>query len=242
MSTTFNFSVLGNRYFFTPKFTITTLILLIVLLVLGIWQWKSAEDMSETIELVNKRLVLNPINLDDLEKGGDWRFYTIQLQGSFDNEHQILIPNKMYKGNRGFQVLTPFKPSNSSIEILVNRGWISGDPSEKMPAFEAIPDGVSIMGILSPPLPLLLGASFNNITWPLISKHIDIEEFSKVLKAPLYPYVVLLSPGSQYGFLREWISLNSAIDPARHYGYARQWFVLAFVVLLVFVFMNVHRV
>ena len=237
------FSVVGNRYFFTPKFTFATLILIIALVTLGIWQWQSAQEITQTIELINKRLLLDPIQVDDLDKSGDWRFYPIQLQGTFDNEHQILLTNKIYKGRIGFQVLTPFKPSNSSSEILVNRGWIADDPI-KTPEITNIPDGVTITGILfKPSMSIMNSSSFDddNIKWPLLSKRPDIEKLSKIMNTPLYPYTLLLSPSSPYGFTCEWLWLANAVEPERHKNYAMQWLALALATLLLFLFINTHR-
>jgi len=219
------------------------MIILMVLIALGMWQQESSAEMKATVELINKRLLLDPIKVDDIDKGGDWRYYPVQLQGTFDNEHQILITNRMYKNRRGFQVLTPFRPSNSSKEILVNRGWLAGDPTERVPDLGTIPDGVTISGVLFRPVQLVMGSSFDekNVTWPLIIKSPDIDKIGKVLNNPMYPYIVLLSPSSQYGFVREWLWLANAIEASRHKIYARQWFVLAFTVLLAFIFMNIHR-
>ncbi len=240
----FGFSVFGNQYFFTPKFTILTVGILIVLLGLGIWQWKAAADVHATIDLINERLALDPLTIDDLDKGGDLRFYPVQIQGSFDDEHSILIKDRMFKGQRGFQVLTPFKPMGAAKEILVNRGWIPEFPIGKMPDFGNIPDGVTIFGILFQPHPGSMSSAFdeNNITWPLIIKNPEIETIGKVLGSPMYPYIVLLSPSSPYGFVREWVWLMSATTPDRHKAYAKQSFALALTILLAFLFLNIQRI
>src|SRR5437773_7231911 len=103
---TFAFSVFGNRYYFTPKFSLLFILLLIMLLGFGVWQLQQAQGVTDTIQLINKRLTLDPIQASDINNGSDWRFYPIQLQGSFDNEHQILLYNRNYKGQRGYEVLT----------------------------------------------------------------------------------------------------------------------------------------
>ncbi len=239
----FSFSVFGNRYFFTPKFTLITLILILVLLALSLWQWQAAANTGKTIDLINKRLLLGPIQADDLDKGGDWRFYPVELQGTFDDAHSILIINRMYKNQRGFQVLTPFRPANSSKEILVNRGWIAGDP-ERITDIGTTTDGITITGVLFQPLNyFMFGSEFdeNNIRWPLQSKNINLEKFSKAINNPVYPYILLLSPSSRYGFAREWLWMANGIEATRHVAFAKQWLVLALTVLLMFLIMNIHR-
>ena len=239
----FSFSLFGNRYYFTPKFTLTTLLLIMVLLAFSLWQWKAAIESGKTVDLINKRLMLNPLQIDDLDKHNDWRYYPIQLQGTFDNSHQILIINRIYKNQHGFQVLTPFHPANSPKEILVNRGWLPGDP-EHPRDIETTTDGVTITGILFQPLNyFMFGSEFDekNIHWPLPSKNINLEKFSAAIDNPVYPYVLLLSPNSPYGFVREWLWLSNSIEPARHVAFAKQWLVLALTVMLMFLLMNVHK-
>lgn len=239
----FSFSLFGNRYYFTPKFTLTTLLLIMVLLALSLWQWKAAIESSKTIDLINKRLMLNPLQIDNLDKQSDWRYYPIQLQGTFDNEHQILLINRIYKNQRGFQVLTPFRPINSPKEILVNRGWLPGDP-EHMQDIETAADGVTITGILFQPLSYFMFSSEfdeKHIHWPLPSKNINLEKFSKAIDNPVYPYVLLLSPSSPYGFVREWLGLSNPLEPAQHIAFAKQWLILALTVILMFLLLNVHK-
>lgn len=242
---TFAFSVFGKRYFFTPKFTLLLIFIILLLLGFAIWQLQQARVIEDTLQLINKRFILEPIQASDITNSADWRFYPIELRGSFDNEHTILLTNREYKGMRGYEVLTPFKPLDSASEILVNRGWIPAatDP-KKLPDVPSIPDTVQIHGVLFKPLNYFtLGADFDesNIQWPLLSKRANLEKLSKALNSPLYPYLVLLSPNSDYGFVREWRWLSNQQSAERHKVFANQWFILAFVVLMIFVFTNIHR-
>ncbi len=242
---TFAFSVFGKRYFFTPKFTLLTIFILLMLFGFAIWQLQQARVIEDTVQLINKRFILEPIQVSDLRKDTDWRFYPIDLRGTFDNEHNILLYNRDYKGTRGYEVLTPFKPEDSTSEILVNRGWIpeAADP-KKMPDIPTIPATVQIRGLLFKPLKYFtFGSDFDdcNIKWPLLSKRANLEKLSKVLNSPLYPYLVLLSPASEHGFVREWRWLSSPESAERHKVFANQWFILAFIVLMIFIFTNIHR-
>lgn len=239
----FSFSLFGNSYFFTPKFTLITLCIFTVLITLGIWQWELAKQMNATIELVNKRLLLDPIQADALEKDSDWRYFSAVLQGTFDNEHNILIKNRFYNGQRGFQVLTPLKLDNSVKTILVNRGWIPESDAEKITASSATPNNVTLSGVLFKPAEHLITDSLDEkkTTWPLQITNPNIEKLGKLLNTPIYPYILLLSPSSEYGFIREWLWLSSGTGADRHKAYARQCFMFALVLLLVFIFLNIHQ-
>lgn len=240
----FSFSLFGNRYDFTPKFTLIYLLLIIAFTTAALWQWQIALDITDTIELINKRLLLAPLQLNDLDKGGDWRFYPAQLQGTFDNEHQILLSNRRFKGENGFQVLTPFKPLDSKHQILVNRGWIAADTTHAIPSLNTVSSVVTISGVLYQPMNhFKLVADFDEQSphWPLISKNVNFDKLSSVLNAPLYPYLLLLNSDSPFGYTREWLWLSNTAEPARHKAYAMQWLAFAFTVLVIFLLMNIQR-
>ena len=55
----------------------------------------------------------------------------------------------------------------------------------------------------------------------------------------MQPVLILLNPGSPGGFAREWSRLDAGI--AMHEGYAYQWFVLAGVLLVVYLVITLRR-
>jgi hypothetical protein len=68
-----------------------------------------------------------------------------------------------------------------------------------------------------------------------------LDKLSKALNIPLYPYLLLLSPTNPYGFTRDWIWLANPTEANQHKASARQWFALAFITLVIFIFLNIHR-
>ena len=243
---TFTFSVFGNRYFFTPKFIILSIALILLLIGMGIWQLQRGNTIEARVQLISQRLMLDPVQASNLDDNRDLRFYPVQLTGSFDNDHTILLSNRVYKGQRGYEVVTPFKVSDQSSQILVDRGWIPlGNNAGTLPSIQPTGDNnMTITGILYQPSDYYtFGSDFNekNIQWPLISKRANIEKLSEVLDVKLFSYIVLLSPNNQYGFVREWTWLPDMGTAEKYRALAKQWFVLAFVVLMIFVFTNIHR-
>lgn len=243
----FSFSVFGNRYYFTPKFALLSITLIILLIGLGIWQIQHAQAIDDTIQLLNQRVMLEPLQANDLESERDLRFYPVMLTGSFDNEHTILLSNRIYKGERGYEVLTPFVITDVSTQILVDRGWIpmSAAPNT-LPEIPPVNEKqISITGMLYQPINYFrFGADFNenNLQWPLVSKRANTENLSNALNEPLYHYLVLLSPSSPYGFVREWTWLPNSNMSDKSKALAKQWFILAFIVFMIFVFTNIQRV
>lgn len=239
---TMTFSVFGNRYYFTPKFTLVSLLLIAVLIGLGMWQLHQARHITHMSQLRSTRMNLDAVHVDDLATKNDLRFYPIEVHGTFDNQHQILLSNRLYKGQLGYEVLTPFKMVGASSEILVDRGWIPASSDLNKTLVNTAPDNAQVNGMLFKPVNyFVFGADFDadKVQWPLVSKRANTKKLSKALNAPLSRYIILLSSDSSYGYVREWTWLKNS--PDRNYALARQWFVLAGLVLVVFLFTNIHR-
>ncbi len=238
---TFSFSVFGNNYYFTPKFTLATLITILLFIGLGIWQLERAAQITQLIKTINFRLNLTPISINELKESKDWRFVPIGVQGVFDNEHQILLDKRTYQGQAGYDVITPFKIPGSAQALLVDRGWIS---IQQATSISPVTEGISISGVLvQPDVFAFADSAFNeqNPQWPLIIQQIDFERLSIALGYPLYPYIVLLSPNNPYGFVRKWQNLAARLTPEKNEAYAMQWFGLAFVTFVLFLVLNIQR-
>jgi surfeit locus 1 family protein len=239
----FTFSVFGNHFYFTPKLAILAFLAIALFVGFGLWQLQQASAINNLIELVNSRSALAPLEQEDLNSGRDLRFYQIQLRGSFDNEHQLLLTHRNKNNQPGYDVLTPFKPEDSPTTILVNRGWV---PYEENLVIPPVADTVAITGTLLKPLNYFgLSASYNEskIEWPLLIKYADTTRLSKILNVPLYSYIVLLNPDSSNGFVREWADLANAnaLIAEKKRMLANQWFILALGVFAAFIFMNIHH-
>lgn len=243
-NTQFSFSLFGNRYYFTPKFAFPTFILFFAFLGIGAWQLKCAQTINATFELLNKRLLLAPVKLDTLQKEPNQRFYPVILTGSFDNEHSLLLTQRTAHAEEGYEVITPFKPTDATSEILVNRGWVAAE-ANKLPELAPVTEEVTVTGILVKPEMNLfahLRQKDSAAEWPRVVTYLDIGLLSSTVGNPLYPYVLLLSPRSPGGFTREWLAQITALDPNQHTIYAMQAFALAFVILIIFIFVNTQSI
>jgi len=67
----------------------------------------------------------------------------------------------------------------------------------------------------------------------------DLAELAAALGEPVEPWVLLLSPQAEDGFLREW--QPGGMPATRHLGYAVQWFALAAALAIIYVVVNVRR-
>lgn len=236
------FSVFGNQFYFTFNFAFAAILVIIIFVNLGFWQLSRAQEKRQELGLFSSRSHENPISFSNLEVNTDWRYYPIQLTGSFDNEHQFLLDNKIKNEQLGYEVITPFKSPSLPQGILVDRGWVGANQNRaELPNIQTITTPLTLQGtLIIPPEYFMIGSLYDeNAPWPLIIQHLDISKIAETLDYPLFPYVVLLSSDSPQGFQREW--QLSHLDPTKNINYARQWFLLAILVLILFFIINIRR-
>ncbi len=63
--------------------------------------------------------------------------------------------------------------------------------------------------------------------WPKLAVYPTLEEVAAALGEPVAPFVLLMDPEDEFGFLRHWVP--EEMGPGRHYAYALQWFAMGFV-------------
>ena len=54
-----------------------------------------------------------------------------------------------------------------------------------------------------------------------------LDELAEALGRPVQPFVLLMDPQDDYGYLRDWAP--EEVGPGRHFGYALQWFAMGVV-------------
>ena len=102
--------------------TLLTLILLVLFVSLGRWQWHRGEAKQVLWDSYERNDVTPAldarVDFDSAE-----RFTSVALTGHFESNRQFLLDNRSHAGQPGYEVLTPFV-LESGRRILVNRGWI----------------------------------------------------------------------------------------------------------------------
>ncbi len=132
--------------------TLCTLAGVVVLCALGTWQlhrleWKqdvlAAIDKEYETDSLTRSLVVADMSSKVL------RFKRGYLVGSYQNDKEILLQSRTYKGVPGYHVLVPLILTEDRGSILVNRGWIPIE-SDRKPDFQMArtDKSVKIGGIL----------------------------------------------------------------------------------------------
>jgi surfeit locus 1 family protein len=194
---------------------------------LGVWQISRAQEKRAVQEAFDRQTGYTPF----VDGMGVQPFQRLAAEGAFDADHQFLLDNIIVDSRYGHYVLTPLVYSEEEPVLMVNRGWIEKTGEDIEPSALALPDGrVRVRGRAGalPRAGYRMGAAIESASdWPLHAVYPTLDELAAYLGTELQPFVLLMDPGDEYGFLRRWEPAE--IGPGRHYAYAFQWFAMALV-------------
>lgn len=160
-------------------------------------------------------------------------FQGIEARGRYLDDRQVLIDNMFLDGRVGYYALVPFRYAPGEPLLIVNRGWIAGKPGDdSLPELGIGDDTRTIRGRAGylPKVGVRSRPAFEDSPgWPRIANYPTLGELATELGEELLPFVLLLGPGEDDGFLRRW--RPDERGPMMHYGYAIQWFAMAAAVL-----------
>jgi cytochrome oxidase assembly protein ShyY1 len=112
--------------------TLIALLLVLLCLWAAQWQYHRGVDRHARNNLIVEQSRLPEVRLSELTGNIDsfeWRKITIQ--GSFDDQNQILLRNRYSEGVYGFEQLTLFEVD--ARKIWIDRGWIKAGSNATIP-------------------------------------------------------------------------------------------------------------
>ena len=155
-------------------------------------------------------------------------YQRLRVAGRFDSEHQFLLDNIILNGRYGYYVLTPLVLSGDNPVLLVNRGWIEKTAAGVAPVLPAIDAATATLHGRAGSLPRAgykMGAAVSpGPGWPKLAVYPTLDEISAELGRTVQPFVLLLEPDDEHGFVRYWVP--EEMGPGRHFAYALQWFAM----------------
>ena len=237
---------MSSRRRFKPGLvpTLVALILLPIFIRLGFWQLERAEQKRELQVGYEQRAGLPSFRLEPRVKArGELEYRRVYVRGTFDSQHQILIDNKIHKGQVGYYVITPLKMADSEQYVLINRGWIkAGKTRNELPDIAATDQLVTIHGVLvKPRRDIFMISDRNSDTsgWPTRLQWLDVQEFIKGTQFDVYPYALLMDADAPHGYAREWGGIK--VEPDKNTGYAMQWFSFAILLVVIYIAVNFKK-
>ena len=164
-------------------------------------------------------------------------YQRLRATGEFDTEHQFLLDNIILNGRYGYYVVTPLVQGENMPVLLVNRGWkekTSGDNSTSdLSISTATMDVVGRAGSL-PKAGYKMGDAISaGQPWPKVAVYPELADIAAVLGREVQPFVLLMEPGDELGYVRHWTP--EEMGPGRHFAYALQWFAMGAVLAILLV-------
>jgi cytochrome oxidase assembly protein ShyY1 len=211
--------------------TIFVFALLPCLLSLGSWQLRRADEKRIVQQQFESLHTAPPIDATQLQDATP-AYTRVQVTGTLDNAHSFLLDNSVSRGRVGFEVVTPFLPAGAARVLLVNRGWILGDPTRRTrPAIPPLSGTITLHGYVHRETENhFIGANAVDSSWPRVIEQIDVAGMQTTLQRTAFPYLLRLDADSPAALSAEWPIITSS--PERHTGYAVQWFALSATLVL----------
>ena len=231
----------GVQFDFEWRITLFTLVMVPLMVSLGYWQLQRAEEKAFLASSFEKRQQQRPAPLSQLwDKSADTLAYApVQVQGTFSVDAYFLLDNQVQNKQVGYEVLGILTLDDGSGSVLINRGWIAGDPARRsLPAVPPVEGAVSIVGhiYVAPGEPYLLAEQQLDGAWPLIIQAVEMEKLLPAVEVQIggsvFRYPVRIDKGEPGALSVSWQVVN--MSPQKHQGYALQWFAMAAVLLVFF--------
>jgi surfeit locus 1 family protein len=221
--------------------TIVTLFAIALFLKLGFWQLSRAEEKDNRFFLLEHYAQQPPVTIpQSLVKLDDYLYRRVEVEGYFAPRQSIFLDNKIHQGIAGYHILTPLRLVNSSVYIVVNRGWVAGGNDRSiLPDVYTPTELVHLVGIVASPSIKALSLSDNNIAGK-VWQNFDLDSYKNMTGLTFQPLLLLQQNDViDDGLVREWEALDSG--SSRNTGYAFQWFSFAALTFILYIVLNVKQ-
>jgi surfeit locus 1 family protein len=214
---------------------------------LGRWQLSRAAQKEAMQAEIEAQQALPPLDAQAflaLDKPSSALHRSVRLRGLWLAPHAIYLDNRQMHGIPGFYVLMPFALEGSNQTVLIQRGWVQRNFTDRTALAPVdTPAGlVEVTARIAPPPSHLFELGKADAAAPvpaaegssLIRQNLDLEAFRVQTGLPLRTDLSLQQSGAaSEGLQRDWPA--PALGVEKHYGYAFQWFGLAALVVLLYV-------
>lgn len=226
----------SSGFEFDPEWRITLFALVMVpfMVGLGFWQLERAEEKAALAGSFEQRQEQSPAPLSELWEMADesLAYLPVTVSGTFLANEYFLLDNRMQGGKFGYDIIGIVQLEDSDQLVLVNRGWIAGDPARlKRPQVPRVDGQVRLTGhvYVAPGSPYLLAEQSLQGGWPKLLQAVEMEKLLPVVEAitgdAVFPHPVRIDADVPGALSVDWQVIN--VSPQKHHGYAVQWFAMA---------------
>jgi cytochrome oxidase assembly protein ShyY1 len=208
--------------------TLLALVALPLLLGLGRWQLHRAEEKRVALAAFESMRNAAPLDIAQLSQQPE-QYARVRLKGHYDNAHNFLLDNRVLNGHFGYEILTAFIPATTSIAVLIDRGWIEGDPTRmQRPSIAPVEGDVEVVGsVYRDTARFHFVDNAHETKWPKLIQNLQMDDLQTQLGAPIFPFIVRLDAAMPGAYRTEWQVFANGFGPERHIAYAVTWFALA---------------
>ena len=226
---------------FTPSWLMTflTIVVIALFLRLGFWQVQRAHEKEMMLAAEQTRAAQKPVKWTT-DQQSPLQYQQLIVEGHY-LPNNFLLDNQHQQHQFGYDVITALEMDNESV-VMIDRGWIPGDNTRRIfPNIEIPAERIQITGSVYYPSQKqwVLGPKMEKANKVIILELLDSNLLQQILQKKVYPFIIRLDKQEAYGFVREWAVVS--MPPQRHLAYALQWFVMALVILIIFVALNIKK-
>lgn len=229
-----------RTFTFSWRMFICTLCAVVILMSLGHWQMMRAQEKRDMLSLAKMQARRSPVSWQMGTKT-PVAYEALTIQGHY-LPMVLLLDNQHHEHQFGYDIISPVILLDQSV-ILVDRGWVPADMTRQHLPDVNVPNQLqTLTGYAYYPSSKhwLLGPAFEERTAnTTIIEMIDTVLIGKILHKSVYPFIIRLNSDEANGYIRQWPIVS--MSPNRHIGYAIQWYVMALIVLGLFVGLNVKK-
>ncbi|MBX0298385.1 SURF1 family protein [Cryobacterium sp. 1639] len=207
-----------------------TIVFAVVCSGLGTWQLARRAEAQTEISRVDANFDAEAVPVTDAlpeldSFSEDQKWLPVELTGTYLLDDELLVRNRAYNINPGFEVLTPLLLTNGDV-FIVNRGWVPTGEGQNAPdAVPAAPTGeVTVVARLKQGEPVLAGRSASGDQVATIHLPDIAERLGRDTYTGAYGLMKSEDPAVAE---RPMPVLRPVRDEGPHLSYAFQWFVFA---------------
>ncbi len=202
----------------------------IACVLLSRWQFDRRAEAVVEVTRIEQNYDATPVPLQQaipaLDKfDADLKWTPVTMTGTYLVDEQLLVRNRPYGGQPGFEVLTPLQLADGSV-FIVDRGWVAPGAEQDLPDLvPAPPSGeVTVVAHLKAGEPSLAGRTAPAGQIPTIQLH----EIDDLISQPMYTEAYgLLASEDPAAAARPAAAPKPEPDEGPHLSYAIQWIVFA---------------
>ncbi|MEO6624156.1 MAG: SURF1 family protein [Burkholderiaceae bacterium] len=209
---------------------------------LGFWQLSRAGQKIALQQKMEARLQMPPLDgptLASANASDTLMHRRVVLRGTWLARKTVFLENRQMGGKPGFFVVTPLRLENAGAVVVVQRGWVQRNFTDRVQLPVVVTDAapVQVEGRIAPPPSKLY--EFSRVDQGVIRQNLDMQGYAAEIGVSLLPVSVLQTGAGSDGLQRDWPPVLTGVE--KHYGYAFQWFALAALITILYVWFQIVR-